>query len=81
MPTYDLLEANANLSRLIDAVESGRETEIVITRDGKPAARLMPLSPNRAQRRLGIAQGKFKIPENIDELNPLIERMFNGDPD
>ena len=41
MPTYDVAEAKSNLSRLIAAVESGRESEIVIARNGKPAAKLV----------------------------------------
>jgi prevent-host-death family protein len=81
MPTYNVLEAKSNLSRLIDAVESGRENEIIIARNGKPAARLMPLAAKPVGRRLGVAEGLFEVPENIDELNPLIERMFNGEID
>ena len=81
MPTYNVLEAKSNLSRLIDAVESGRESEIIIARNGKPAARLVPLSAKPVGQRLGVAKGKFKVPDDIDELNPLIERMFNGELD
>lgn len=40
MPTYDVREAKTHLSRLLDAVQSGVEREIVIARAGKPAARL-----------------------------------------
>lgn len=80
MPTYNVLEAKSNLSRLIHAVESGRESEIVIARNGKPVARLVPLSARPVGKRLGVAAGMFKIPENIDEDNELIARLFNGEP-
>jgi prevent-host-death family protein len=36
-----MLEAKTSLSRLVDAVESSAETEIVIARNGRPAARLV----------------------------------------
>ncbi|MGH7022465.1 MAG: type II toxin-antitoxin system Phd/YefM family antitoxin [Caulobacteraceae bacterium] len=78
MPTYNVLEAKTNLSRLIDAVESGREAEVVIARNGKPAAKLVPVGAKPARRRLGLARGKFKVPDNIDVDNDLIAAMFYG---
>ncbi len=38
MPTYNVLEAKTNLSRLIEAVENGSEAEIIIARNGTPRA-------------------------------------------
>lgn len=81
MPTYNVLAAKSNLSKLIDAVESGRESEIVIARNGKPAARLVPLSAKPTGQRLGVAKGKFKSPDDIDGANELILRMFEGRDD
>ena len=40
MKTVNILEAKSTLSKLIDAVETGREKEIVIARHGRPVARL-----------------------------------------
>ncbi|MBK5960182.1 hypothetical protein CCR97_18520 [Rhodoplanes elegans] len=56
MPTVDILEAKSSLSRLIEAVEAGAETEIIIARNGRPVARLVPPSivarpPGRRRRR------------------------------
>jgi prevent-host-death family protein len=79
MPTYNVLEAKTNLSRLIEAVESGAEPEIIIARNGKPAARIVPLTPARKPVRLGRAAGVFEIPESIDRDNAIIERLFNGE--
>jgi len=78
MTTYNMLEAKTNLSRLIEAVESGREAEIVIARNGKPAARLVPIGEKRAGVRLGLARGKFVIPDDIDGANDVIAEMFYG---
>jgi prevent-host-death family protein len=78
MPTYNVLEAKTNLSRLIDAVESGAEPEIIIARNGKPAARIVPLAPARKPVRLGLAAGAFEVPESIDRDNAIIEGLFAG---
>lgn len=79
MATVNMLEAKTNLSRLVDAVEKGLETEIVIARNGRPAARLVPIEPNKRKLRLGLARGKFVVPDDIDRDNDLIARMFYGE--
>ncbi len=57
MPKVNMLEAKTNLSKLVEAVESGRETEIILARNGKPVARIVPLEvPKRI---IGIAEGRF----------------------
>lgn len=80
MATVNMLEAKTNLSRLVEAVESGRETEIVIARNGKPAARLMPIAPARKRVRIGVAEGRYKAPDDFDADNEEIAAMFYGEP-
>ena len=76
MTTVNIFEAKTNLSRLIDAVETGAEAEIIIARNGRPAARLVPLESKRGKVRLGLARGKFEVPDDIDEANPETARLF-----
>ncbi len=78
MTIVDLFEAESTLSRLVEAVENGTETEIIIARNGKPAARLVPLQAPRQGQRIGVAKGEFIVPDDIDADNELIEAMFNG---
>ncbi|MBC7793712.1 MAG: type II toxin-antitoxin system prevent-host-death family antitoxin [Clostridia bacterium] len=78
MTIVNMLEAKTNLSRLVDAVESGSETEIIIARNGRPAARLVAISQRDSGRRLGVAKGKFKVPATIDAANANIARLFSG---
>lgn len=73
-------EAKTHLSRYLDAVESGAEAEVIIARNGKPAARLVPIAPKK-KIVLGLAKGKFTVPDDIDALNPEIEKLFYGDLD
>ena len=78
MSTVNMLEAKTHLSKLVDSLESGQETEIIIARNGRPAARLVPLKPRDPGQRLGVAKGKYVIPDNIDEDNELIADLFEG---
>ena len=78
MPVVNMLEAKSNLSRLVEAVESGMEKEIVIARNGRPAAKLVPIRQPAVGKRIGVAKGKFTVPENIDEQNELIYKLFTG---
>jgi prevent-host-death family protein len=67
-------DAKTNLSKLVEQIETGSRSEVVIARAGKPVARLVPIP--RMAIRLGVADGKFSIPADIDTLNPLIEKLF-----
>lgn len=79
MSTVNMLEAKTNLSRLVQAVEEGEEREVIIARNGRPAARLVPMKEEGAgPLRLGLAKGKFKTPEPDEELDAEIARLFLG---
>ena len=79
MPVVNMLEAKNTLSRLVDAVESGAESEVVIARNGRPAARLVPLDTSAPGPRLGVARGRFEVPDSIDADNAEIAEMFGTD--
>jgi prevent-host-death family protein len=79
MSTVNMFEAKTNLSKLVEAVETGREPEIIIARNGRPVARLVPLQATHAGPRIGIAKGKFVMPESIDDDNEAIEKLFFGE--
>jgi antitoxin (DNA-binding transcriptional repressor) of toxin-antitoxin stability system len=78
MTTVNMLDAKTNLSRLVEALESGAEQEILIARNGKPAARLVPIGRVAAGPRIGIAKGKFETPAPDPQLDAEIAALFNG---
>ena len=80
MSVVNMHQAKSNLSRLVAAVRSGAEREVVIAINGTPAARLVPIEP-RAQLRWGLLKGKIVIPDAIDGTNKEIERLFDGKHD
>lgn len=79
MPVVNMLEAKSNLSRLVERVESGADEEIIIARNGKPAARLVPIAlPAKAGKRLGLLAGQYPTvsQEDFDADNAFIARLF-----
>jgi antitoxin (DNA-binding transcriptional repressor) of toxin-antitoxin stability system len=78
MQPVNMLQAKSSLSRLVEAIEQGREREIVIARNGRPAARLVPINTESVGLRVGIAKGKFEVPDDIDAQNEDVARMFMG---
>ncbi|HEX5127951.1 MAG TPA: type II toxin-antitoxin system Phd/YefM family antitoxin [Rhodocyclaceae bacterium] len=79
MQTVNMLQAKSTLSRLVEAIEAGQEREIVIARNGKPAAKLVPVTKSTNGPRLGIAKGKFTVPDDIDASNKQIGELFKGE--
>ncbi len=73
-----MFEAKSQLSRLVELVESGAEAEIVIARNGKPAAKLVPMSHRLAGSRIGVAEGQFLVPDDLDGENETIAAMIGG---
>lgn len=78
MQAVNMLQAKSNLSRLVEALEKGTEREIIIARNGRPAAKLVPIDTDVAPRRLGVAKGAFQMPDSIDAHNPEVARLFLG---
>ena len=80
MQTVSMFQAKTTLSKLVEAVECGREKEIVISRHGMSVAKLVSVVRQPVQQRIGIAKGHFTVPDSIDGSNELIARMFAGEP-
>jgi len=76
MATVNMLEAKSSLSRLVKAIESGAEHEIIIARNGKPAAKLVGIGSGHSGKRLGAARGKFKVPKDIDSHNEEVAKLL-----
>ncbi len=70
-------EAKTHLSRLLQRVAAGEE--IVISRAGKPLARLVPFRKPNRNRTLGEDKGLFHVPEDFNAPlpNDLME-AFEG---
>jgi prevent-host-death family protein len=76
LDSVNMHEAKTHLSKLVARVEKGEE--IVITRAGKPAARLVPVPEKLGPRQLGGWEGKFEMPSDAEweAMDREIERNF-----
>ena len=73
----NIYAAKTHLSRLVDQVNAGEE--VVITRHGRPVARLVPAAPAQP-RKPGLLEGKgYWIAEDFDAPLPddLLD-LFEG---
>lgn len=69
--------AKTHLSRLVDRAAAGEE--IIIARNGKPIARLMPLAHPGQRREPGLLAGRIHIAEDFDEPLPAeLLAAFHG---
>lgn len=67
MQEVNLVEASKHLSELIEAAIRGEE--IILTKDDRPVAKLVPLPPAKKRRpaKAGSAKGLVTIAEDFDE--------------
>ena len=68
--------AKANFSKYVRLVETRRESSVIIARNGHPVARIVPVEESPVSKRIGIAKGKFRAPENFDEYNDEAAAML-----
>jgi antitoxin (DNA-binding transcriptional repressor) of toxin-antitoxin stability system len=81
MQSVNMLQAKSSLSRLVEAIELGREREIIIARNGRPVARLVPIGDALPGQRIGVAKGLLEVPDDIDLHNEEVTRLFFGEPE
>lgn len=79
MTIRNVTEAKAELSKLLTLVESGEE--VIISRAGKPIAKIVHIQQLSRPRRLGLLREQWQMPEGFDimskELDSEIETLMN----
>ena len=73
---FDVDDAQANLSRIIERVEHGEQ--IIISRAGRPVAKIVSVSRHVDRRGRGSLRGQLVMAPNwdSDEVNDAIARDF-----
>lgn len=74
MQVFNIHEAKTNLSKLIEKTLKGEE--IIIAKAGKPMAKLVPHNEKLKPRKLGLLKGKIEIPDNFDDEDEEINKLF-----
>ena len=76
MIQVNMPEAENDLSRLIRMLESREEDIIYIARNGKAVAQITLIPKEAVSNRIGVAEGKFKVPKDFAAGDKEIEDMF-----
>ena len=79
MIQINMLQAKTDLSKLIAKLENKEEEQIYIARNGIPVATLSLYTPPKQEVSLGLFEGKYDIPDDIDNCNDEILQLMGGD--
>jgi prevent-host-death family protein len=76
LPQFNIHDAKTNLSRIVERVEHGEE--IIISRAGKPVAKVIPLSQRVNRSGRGSLKGKLVLADDWDshDVNEAIADDF-----
>jgi prevent-host-death family protein len=74
----NLYEAKTELSSLVERAALGEE--IIIAKNGKPMAKLVPIPKRKGKRKLGCWKGKIWISPDFDDPLPeeLLKAFYEG---
>ncbi|MEY3265041.1 MAG: hypothetical protein RL717_2518 [Pseudomonadota bacterium] len=77
MQPVNIHEAKSQLSRLIESALQGEE--VIISRAGKPVARLIPIAAKPPIRKPGSLKGLIRIAKDFDAPLPHdLQQAFEG---
>ena len=78
MTQVNMFQAKTDLSKLIVSLENKDEDKIIIARDGNPVAVLTLYTPEPQERKLGKYNGKYSLPDDIDDCNDEVLSLMGG---
>ncbi len=73
-----VVEAKRDFSKLIRLLETGKETTIKVARNGKPVIEMTCVKETPVSKRIGVAKGRFKAPDDFDANNDEVYAMLTG---
>lgn len=75
--TINVYDAKTNLSRLLARVEAGEE--ITLSRNGRPVARLVPMTSGIERRMPGVWKSQVAIADDFDIITDAELRDWYGE--
>ena len=78
MMQVNVLEAKTDFSKLIRLIETNLEDEIRVARNGRPIVKITAIEKKPVSKRIGVAKGKFTMPDDFDADNETIADLFLG---
>lgn len=78
MTTVSMFEAKTNLSKYVSSITDRREPYVVILRNGKPVAKIVPFEEDTSKR-IGLAEGRIPYLSSLEDFNSIdIEPEMTG---
>jgi len=79
MTQVNMLEAKTDLSRLVKMLETKQEEVIYLARNGTAVVQMTLIPKKPVNKRIGVAEGKFNVPDEFDSWDREVEDMFGGE--
>ena len=70
MTMVSMFEAKTNLSKYVSSVTDRREPYVVILRNGKPVAKIIPFEEDTSKR-IGLAEGRIPYLSSLEDFNSI----------
>ena len=70
MTMVSMFEAKTNLSKYVSSVTDRREPYVVILRNGKPVAKIIPFEEDTSKR-IGLAEGRIPFLSSLEDFNSI----------
>jgi prevent-host-death family protein len=77
MQLVNIHNAKTNLSKLIEKVLAGED--VTLAKAGKPVAKIVAYKEKKSPRKLGLLKGKIVVPDDFNEEDEGINKMFYGE--
>jgi len=77
MQLVNIHNAKTNLSKLIEKVLAGED--VTLAKAGKPVAKIVAYKEKVKPRKSGLLKGKIWIPDDFNEEDKEINKMFYGE--
>ena len=79
MTQVNMLEAKTDLSKLVKMLETKQEEVIYLARNGTAVVQKTLIPKKPVNKRIGVAEGKFRVSDEFDAWDKEIEEMFGGE--
>ena len=77
MTQVNMLEAKTDLSKLVKLLETKQEDVIYLARNGTAVVQMTLISKKPVGKRIGVAEGKFKVPDEFEAWDKEVEEKYN----
>ena len=77
MTQVNMLEAKTDLSKLVKLLETKQEDVIYLARNGTAVVQMTLIPKKPVGKRIGVAEGKFKVPDEFEAWDKEVEEKYN----